>query len=210
MNNQDNFSSQEKFWSGEFGDDYTDRTYTDQEMKSNIYFWSTMIKKMPDASSFIEYGCNLGMNLRALRSIDDKLKLRGIEINKKAAEKASLIKDVEVLLASIVDSKLNLTRSDCVFTKGVLIHIDPDRLEHVYENLFNSTNSYILISEYFNPTPVEVNYRGHSGKLFKRDFAKELLDRYPLVLVDYGFVYRYDPQFPLDDQNWFLFRKIDL
>ncbi len=210
MNNHDNISSQEKFWAGEFGDDYTDRTYTNQEMKSNIYFWSTMIKKMPDASSFIEFGCNLGMNLRALRSIDDRLKLKGIEINKKAAKKASLIKDVEVLLASIVDSKLNLTRSDCVFTKGVLIHIDPDRLEHVYENLFNSTNSYILISEYFNPTPVEVDYRGHSGKLFKRDFAKELLDRYPLVLVDYGFVYRYDPQFPLDDQNWFLFRKIDL
>ena len=25
-----------------------------------------------------------------------------------------------------------------------------------------------------NPTPVEVKYRGHTGKLFKRDFAAEL------------------------------------
>ena len=37
---------------------------------------------------------------------------------------------------------------------------------------------YICIVEYYNPTPVEVIYRGHKGKLFKRDFAGEMLDKY--------------------------------
>jgi len=37
-------------------------------------------------------------------------------------------------------------------------------------------DKYVLINEYFNPTPTEIVYRGHSAKLFKRDFAGEFLD----------------------------------
>ena len=52
-------------------------------------------------------------------------------------------------------------------------------------------------------------YRGHAGKLFKRDFAGELLERYAdLSLVDYGFVYRRDPNFRQDDLTWFLLEKL--
>jgi spore coat polysaccharide biosynthesis protein SpsF len=44
--------------------------------------------------------------------------------------------------------------------------------------------------------------------LFKRDFAGDLLDRFPgLVLVDYGFVYHRDKAFPQDDMTWFLLEK---
>ena len=65
-----------------------------------------------------------------------------------------------------------------------------------------------FIAEYYNPTPVEVKYRGHDGRLFKRDFAGEMLDRFPdLKLVDYGFNYHRDHNFPQDDGNWFLLEK---
>ncbi len=61
-----------------------------------------------------------------------------------------------------------------------------------------------MVAEYYNPTPVAISYRGHNDRLFKRDFAGELLDLYPqLQLVDYGFVYRRDPSFPQDDLTWF-------
>jgi spore coat polysaccharide biosynthesis protein SpsF len=54
---------------------------------------------------------------------------------------------------------------------------------------------------------VEIDYRGHSGKLFKRDFAGEMLDRFPdLKLVSYGFCYHRD-EFPQDDSTWFLMEK---
>jgi hypothetical protein len=44
--------------------------------------------------------------------------------------------------------------------------------------------------------------------LYKRDFAGEMLDRYPdLQLVDYGFSYHRDQNFPQDDANWFLLEK---
>jgi len=65
-----------------------------------------------------------------------------------------------------------------------------------------------MIAEYYNPTAVEIAYRGHEGKLFKRDFAGEIKQRFSdLVLVDYGFVYHGDPVFPQDDVNWFLLKK---
>ena len=97
---------------------------------------------------------------------------------------------------------------DLVFTKGVQIHIHPDNLELAYSQIEKHSRRYVLIAEYFNPTPVEVEYRGHTGKLFKRDFAAELMSLYPsLVLVDYGFCYHLDPLYPLDNISWFLLEK---
>ncbi|HND74014.1 MAG TPA: hypothetical protein PKW10_06205, partial [Saprospiraceae bacterium] len=67
---------------------------------------------------------------------------------------------------------------------------------------------YILIAEYYNPSPVTLNYRGHSNRLFKRDFAGDMLDQYPdLRLIDYGFCYRRDNLFPQDDITWFMLEK---
>ena len=92
--------------------------------------------------------------------------------------------------------------------KGVLIHIAPEELLEVYDKLYNSSKRYICIAEYYNPVPVEVQYRGHSGKLFKRDFTGEMLDKYSdLQLVDYGFIYHRDNNFPQDDITWFLLEK---
>jgi len=92
--------------------------------------------------------------------------------------------------------------------KGVLIHINPNMLQKVYEQLYNSSEKFILIAEYYNPTPVTLNYRGHEDRLFKRDFAGEFLDKYQdTELIDYGFSYRRDPAFPQDDITWFLIKK---
>jgi spore coat polysaccharide biosynthesis protein SpsF len=55
---------------------------------------------------------------------------------------------------------------------------------------------------------VSISYRGHSDRLFKRDFAGEMLDKYAdLSLVDYGFCYKRDKAFPQDDITWFLLQK---
>jgi spore coat polysaccharide biosynthesis protein SpsF len=65
-----------------------------------------------------------------------------------------------------------------------------------------------LICEYYNPSPVTINYRGHKDRLFKRDFAGEFMDVYKDVeLIDYGFSYRRDQKFPQDDITWFLLKK---
>jgi hypothetical protein len=106
-------------------------------------------------------------------------------------------------------ARSNITRkAQLSFIKGVLIHINPDHLQEVYEKLYNASEKFILVAEYYNPSPVAIPYRGHDDRLFKRDFAGELLEKYSdLELVDYGFAYRRDPAFPQDDITWFLMRK---
>ena len=90
----------------------------------------------------------------------------------------------------------------------MLIHINPELLSAVYQKLYAASTDYILIAEYYNPSPVSINYRGHKDRLFKRDFAGEMLEKFPdLQLVDYGFSYRKDPTFPQDDITWFLLKK---
>ena len=97
---------------------------------------------------------------------------------------------------------------ELVIIKGVLIHINPNKLKEIYQKLYDASNRLILICEYYSPTPVSVMYRGHKDRLFKRDYAGELLDLYSnLSLVDYGFSYHRDEAFPQDDVNWFLLQK---
>ena len=100
-------------------------------------------------------------------------------------------------------------QAELVLIKGVLIHINPDMLAHTYRKLYAASSRWILVCEYYNPSPAAIPYRGHSDRLFKRDFAGEMLDMYPdLRLADYGFAYRRDPAFPQDDITWFLMEKI--
>ena len=46
----------------------------------------------------------------------------------------------------------------------------PDKLNVCYDLLYNSSDKYILIGEYYNPKPVEVLYRGN-----KKSFLSETL-----------------------------------
>jgi len=112
-----------------------------------------------------------------------------------------------VINESIFDYK-DSKKYDLSMIKGVLIHINPDMLNNVYEKLYDSSDRYILVAEYYNPTPVNISYRGYNDRLFKRDFAGEMLDKYSdLELVDYGFLYHRDKYFEQDDINWFLLEK---
>ncbi|MHB2153624.1 pseudaminic acid biosynthesis-associated methylase [Calditrichota bacterium GD2] len=130
-----------------------------------------------------------------------------VEINKLAYDELKKLEWLKTYNESILTFNSN-EEYDLIFTKGVLIHINPDYLEEVYNKLYKYSKKYILVAEYYNPVPIEVKYRGYSGKLFKRDFAGELLNKYPdLKLVDYGFSYHLDPNFPQDDLNWFLISK---
>ncbi|WP_205407719.1 pseudaminic acid biosynthesis-associated methylase [Thiohalospira halophila] len=165
-----------------------------------------------DISSLLEVGANIGLNLRALHQLLPEALLSGIEINPDAAQTlrewlSGVDNDGWVFEGSILDWSPEKP-VDLAFTKGVLIHISPDHLSVVYDKLYQASKRYILVSEYYNPTPMAVPYRGHSDRLFKRDFAGEMLDLYPdLKLIDYGFVYKRDPLFPLDDETWFLLEK---
>ena len=156
----------------------------------------------------MEFGANIGMNLKALKLLYPNMSLSGVEINATAAkELENSIGKEGVFQGSILDYPTNSTK-DLSIIKGVLIHINPELLSAVYQKLYAASSNYILIAEYYNPSPVSINYRGHKDRLFKRDFAGEMLEKFSdLQLVDYGFSYRKDPTFPQDDITWFLLKK---
>lgn len=201
-------TDQEAFWAGDFGTAYIERNKGDALLASNLDFFGKSLRQARGVASCIEFGANIGMNLRALKLLHPTQQQYGIEINAEAARQlGEFIGPANVMQQSILDYQPART-FDLVLIKGVLIHINPDVLPDVYDRLAQSTGKYLLVGEYYNPAPVVINYRGHTDRLFKRDFAGEIMDRHPqMQLVDYGFAYRRDPNFPQDDITWFLMEK---
>jgi pseudaminic acid biosynthesis-associated methylase len=200
-------TEQEIFWAGEFGDDYITRNQGEQPINANVVLFGQILKAAPNIKSFVELGCNIGLNLQALNRINEHFELCGYEINKIAAQKALDLNIASVINGTILDELPADVQYDVSFTKGVLIHINPDALHKVYDNLYKLSKKYIVVCEYYNPSPVVVKYRENEERLFKRDFAGELMDKYNLRLIDYGFTYHRDNYFPQDDMTWFLLEK---
>ena len=199
---------QEQFWAGEFGTAYIERNQGDKLLAANLDFFVKSLHQTRQLKSCIEFGANIGMNLKALNLLFPGLEAHGIEINSEAAAQlAHTIPAARVYNQSILD--FNASQSwDLALIKGVLIHLNPEVLPAVYDKLVAATGRYLLVAEYYNPSPVTINYRGHTDRLFKRDFAGEIMDRHPhMQLLDYGFSYRRDPNFPQDDITWFLMKK---
>ena len=202
-------TDQEKFWAEKFGDEYSKRNKSSKLLASNLDFFSKALKSTQNIKNCIEFGSNIGMNLKALQLLYPEQSHYAIEINPFAvANLRAIVSDDDIFEGSILDFTPKKT-FDLVLIKGVLIHISPDELKNVYDKLVASCNKYLLVAEYYNPSPITIPYRGHINKLFKRDFPGEIMDRHPIMkIIDYGFVYRRDPKFPQDDINWFLMEKV--
>lgn len=195
-----------EFWKGEFGDEYTERNKKEDD-SNRIFFLRTLasVQWIKDA---LEIGANCGRNLMALRKLFPFIELSAVEVNDLAVSLLEKLDLTEIYHKSVTEQFPGLGEYDLVISKGLLIHIPPEDLPNVYELMHKCCRKYILIAEYYNPTPVEVEYRGNKGKLFKRDFAGEMLDRYPdLKMRRYGFVYHRDEECPQDDLTWFLLEK---
>jgi pseudaminic acid biosynthesis-associated methylase len=199
---------QEEFWAGDFGEEYISRNDGQELLASNLNFFSRALKQANNLSSCLELGANIGMNLKALKLLYPKIELKAVEINPAAANLlAEFIDHANIFKGSIYEYPIT-NKVDLVLIKTVLIHINPEMLSTVYEKMYQASSRYILVCEYYNTTPVSITYRGHTDRLFKRDFAGEMLEKYSdLTLIDYGFAYHRIPPFLNDDVTWFLMEK---
>lgn len=193
-----------EFWKGEFGDEYTERNVNLE--KNNLRFFdNSLLFCASFVHSIVEFGAGSGQNIKALRQLFPHATIAACEINQKAI--AELKKIEHTLVYDMPIGESQLSGFDLAISKGLLIHIPPHELPRAYEALYTASCKYILIAEYYNPTPVELYYRGNTGKMWKRDFAGEFMGKYPDVqLIDYGFVYRRDKH-PQDDITYFLMEK---
>ena len=199
-------TEQENFWEGEFGNEYTDRN-NEIIIKNNVNLFEKILKNISIKTIF-EIGCNRGLNFKAIKLINQDISLNGLEINKYAYDILNSENICDNLYNDTIFNHNNTNKYNLVFTKGVLIHINPEKLNEVYKKMYDLSDKYILIAEYYSRDIREINYRGHNNKLFKRDFCNEIMTLYPeLKIKDYGFIYHKDPLYPLDDITWFLLEK---
>ena len=211
-------TEQENFWQSDFGNDYTARNINlvenNYQMFCKIFkytddcndFWMEFKEKdFRDISSVIEFGAGSGQNIQALQRIFPDAEYTAVEINSKAVDELKKINNLEVYQASIIDDWNEACLYDLVLSKGLLIHIYPDNIQKAYDVLYNASNKYILLCEYYSPQRREILYRGEHNKLWAFDFVQSMLDR-GCQILDYGFVSKYD-KYPQDDLHYFLFNK---
>ena len=127
----------------------------------------------------MEVGANLGNQLRALRRNGFR-QLYGIEIQRYCVEQAKeLNPEVDIIEGSAFDIPFKDGFFDLVFTNNVLIHIAPDDIGQVMDEMRRVTRRWIWGFEYYAPTYTEIPYRGHDNLLWKADYGRLFLERFP-------------------------------
>lgn len=212
-------SEQMKEWAEKFGEEYTDRNMTtpdelDKLLRSRIGFSRTeqIDEFLSDLEldNILEVGSNVGNQLLLLQKEGFK-NLYGIELNRYAVEKSkerTKGKGIDIIQGSAFDIPFKDVYFDLVFTSGVLIHIPPKDINDVLDEIYRCSKRYIWGSEYFSEEYIKVDYRGHNELLWKTNFAKLYLNRFPDLKLIKERRYPYLEDRKLVDQV-FLLKKIE-
>ena len=201
-------NDQERFWTSVYAADYA-RKNASFDRDLGIEAWKKMLHAAPGIETILECGSNIGGNIGILEDVLPAARKSIIEISPAAFDIVTKNHTLEYAFnGSILDSNLPQGAFDLVFTRGVLIHIHPDHVVENVRKMVAYSRKYVLVAEYFNRTPVMIEYQQQKDRLFKRDFGKLLLGIAGLTLVDYGFLWGqiYD-RAGFDDITWWLFGK---
>lgn len=203
-------------WAGEFGKDYTDRNPITIEQLNALYVQNLGITrdkinelffKDLQVGSVLEVGSNVGVQLISLH---DKLGLRnlyGVEIQNYAVDKSKELtkgKDIHNITGSALNLPFKDKSFDLVMTNGVLIHISPEDINKVMEEMHRCAKKYIFGYEYFAEDYMGVDYRGNKNLLWKTNFAKLFLDKFPDLSLVKEDKYPYLSDSSLKDQAFLL------
>lgn len=180
-------------WQSEFGREYTDRNTLSEEAV-NETCWRRYGKRRDEMiaewlesvgkdARFLEVGSNVGLMLRALLGAGF-CHLYGIELQRHCVEKAkSLVVKADIIEGSAYDIPFKDGFFDVVFTNNVLIHIPPDKLPSVLDEMYRVSRKYIWGFEYFAPEVTEIPYRGQRDLLWKADYGRMFRERFPDLRV---------------------------
>lgn len=173
------------FWSGDFGTAYTARNRVD--WRARIPFWDRLVAKYGFRSVY-EVGCNAGWNLSAIRhSIHGyNVQSYGCDVNRFAVAQAKAAGfEVKHGTVDTFEDDSCVGMQELSFTSGVLIHVAPDDIKKMMQAVIDASCDYVLSIEYEDETEVEVEYRGHAGKLWRRPYGK-LYQEMGLELIETG------------------------
>jgi pseudaminic acid biosynthesis-associated methylase len=200
-------NDQQLFWKEKYARDYIAKN-SSYELEGGIKCWAKMLERTDAISSILECGSNVGKNIKILNHVLPSAEKSIIEISPEAFKIVTSGYQLKNSFnGPIVESSFDES-FDLVYSMGVLIHIHPDDLLANMKKMYDYSSKYILMGEYFNRTPVMIEYHGEKDKLFKRDFGKLFIENFQVKLVDYGFLWGhlYDNA-GFDDITWWLFEK---
>lgn len=209
-------TKQMNFWSGDFGKEYTDRNPQNLEQLNSLYLDLIGIPRTEINESFIkglkissvlEVGANVGVQLIAFHDTLGLKNLYGIEIQDYAVDVSKGLtkgKDIHIIKGSALDLPFKENSFDLVMTNGVLIHISPNDINKALDEIHRCSKKYIFGYEYFAEKYSDINYRGNSGFLWKTNFAKLFLDRFPDLKLVKETKYPYVKDSALCDQVYLL------
>lgn len=72
-------TEQEAFWAGKFGDEYIGRNSTAREMGARLALFSRIMARTEGVASAIEFGANIGNNLKVLHQMFPAMELAAID-----------------------------------------------------------------------------------------------------------------------------------
>jgi spore coat polysaccharide biosynthesis protein SpsF len=133
---------QEQAWSGEHGVQYVLAHLGENWKGSRAPYWKVILGPLPDVGTVCEFGCNIGANLKAIKQVRPDAELTGIEINMIACEILRMDEIGDIHHGSIADKDLGKT-FDLVFSRGVLIHLNPDDLKKTLQNMAKHSRRYV-------------------------------------------------------------------
>jgi spore coat polysaccharide biosynthesis protein SpsF len=200
-------NEQQIFWKEKYSKEYISKN-SNYDLEGGIKCWAKMLERAEPIDSVLECGSNIGKNINLLNHVLPNASKSIIEISEDAYKIVTSNYELKSSFnGPIMESSFN-EKFDLVFTMGVLIHIHPNDLLNNMKKVFDYSSRYILMGEYFNRTPVMIEYHGEPDKLFKRDFGKLFIENFPVTLVDYGFLWGhlYDSA-GFDDITYWLFEK---
>jgi pseudaminic acid biosynthesis-associated methylase len=183
-------TKQTQFWKGSFGRRYSERSsFADVEdfnqrhekrfgvTRDDLY--SDWLGDFPRSMRILEVGCNLGFQIRSIGRAGFS-NLFGIDVQEHCLQRT---KELEPIVRMAGGSALQIPFADgsfdLVYSHHVLIHFARNDLPLVMDEMERVSKAYIMGIEYYAPEFTNVDYRGNTDFLWKADYSKMFLDRFP-------------------------------
>jgi len=183
-------TNQMKKWKSKFGNEYTERNPMTVKEMDELYLQTRGITRTKLDEMFLqrlkinnalEVGSNLGIQLLILNNLGFG-NLYGVELNRHAIDISKEVtkgKDIYIIKGPAQNIAFKDSFFDLVFTSGLLIHISPDDINHILDEIHRCSRKYIWGYEYYTADDyLMLDYRGKDNLLWKTDFPKLFLDRF--------------------------------
>ncbi|MDD3754733.1 MAG: methyltransferase domain-containing protein [Methanobacterium sp.] len=210
-------NSKKKEWETRFGYEYTrrnmftpselDQLYLDRYGVTRTGMNHEFLDLLDRDIVILEIGSNIGNQLHLLHNMGFK-NLYGLEINDYAIKKSIKLHyglPIYVIKGEAIDIPFKDSFFDLVYTSGVLIHINPNNIGKVIQEIIRCSKQYIWGFEYFQDEGYkQIKYHGQNNMLWKTDFKKLYLKNNPELKLITEKLYHYRENNYLTDQMFLL------